>query len=72
MPLQINIYEKIMEQRPKKLLDRVHETIRRKRYSFRTEQSYVAWIRRYILFQDRCCSQEMGWAKIAVRYFYSL
>ncbi|MGH7800418.1 MAG: phage integrase N-terminal SAM-like domain-containing protein [Thermodesulfobacteriota bacterium] len=39
-----------MEQRPKKLLDRVRETIRHKHYSFRTEKSYVAWIRRYILF----------------------
>jgi len=34
-----------MEHRPKKLLDRVRETIRRKHYSFRTEKSYVAWIR---------------------------
>ena len=40
--------EKIMEQRPKKLLpddlieDRVRETIGRKHYSFRTEKSYVA------------------------------
>ena len=41
-----------MEQRPKKLLDRVRETIRRKHYSIRTEKSYVAWIRRYILFHN--------------------
>jgi len=61
MSLQINIYEKIMEQRPKKLLDRVRGTIRRKHYSIRTEQSYVAWIRRYILFHNKCCPQEMGW-----------
>ena len=61
-----------MEQRPKKLLDRVRETRRRKHYSIRTEKSYVAWIRRYILFHNRCRSQEMGWARIATRYFYSL
>ena len=53
-----------MEQRPKKLLDRVRETIRRKHYSIRTEKSCVAWIRRYILFHNRCRSQEMGWAKL--------
>ncbi len=47
-----------MEQRPKKLLlddligDRVREVIRRKHYSTRTEESYVAWIRRYILFRN--------------------
>lgn len=32
-----------MKQHLKKLLDRVREIIRRKRYSFRTEKSYVAW-----------------------------
>ncbi len=40
---------KNMERRPKKLLDRVRETIRRKHYSIRTGKSYVRWIRRYIL-----------------------
>src|SRR3972149_3489517 len=61
-----------MEQRPKKLLpddfigDRVCETIRRKHYSIRTEKSYVAWIRRYILFQNRCRSQVMGWARLGL------
>src|SRR5579885_1856000 len=55
---------KNMEQRPKKLLDRVRETIRRKHYSFRTEKSYVAWIRRYILFHNKRHPQEMGRAEI--------
>ena len=61
-----------MEQRPKKLLDRVREAIRRKHYSFRTEKSYVARIRRYILFHNKRHPQEMGWARIATPYFYSL
>ena len=52
-----------MEQRPKKLLDRVRETIRRKHYSFRTEKSYVAWIRRYILFHNKRHPLEMGRAE---------
>jgi hypothetical protein len=34
---------------PPKLLDRVRERIRLKRYSIRTEQSYVQWVRRFIL-----------------------
>ncbi len=55
---------RIMEQRPKKLLDRVRETIRRKHYSIRTEKSYVAWIRRYILFHNKRHPQEMGRAEI--------
>ncbi|WP_390904353.1 phage integrase N-terminal SAM-like domain-containing protein [Thermocoleostomius sinensis] len=39
-----------MASRPRKLLDQVCDTIRLKHYSYRTEQSYVAWIRRYSLF----------------------
>jgi integron integrase len=35
------------------LLDRLRQAIRLKNYSFRTEQSYVSWVRRYILFHDR-------------------
>ena len=37
-----------MYEKPKKLLDQVRETMRIKHYSYRTEQSYVDWIRRYI------------------------
>lgn len=33
-----------------KLLDQVRQAIRRKHYSIRTEDAYVNWIRRYILF----------------------
>ena len=39
-----------MGKRPKKLLDRVHETIRIKHYSIRTEEAYVSWIECYMLF----------------------
>ncbi|MFM7447513.1 MAG: integron integrase [Leptolyngbyaceae cyanobacterium] len=53
-----------METRPKKLLDQVRETIRLRHYSYRTEQSYVAWIRRYILFHHKRHPKEMGCAEI--------
>ena len=53
-----------MEQRPRKLLDRVREAIRRKHYSIRTEESYVAWIKRYILFHNKRHPLEMGCAEI--------
>ena len=46
--------------RPKKLLDRVRDAIRVKHYSYRTEEAYVHWIRRYILFHDKCHPQDMG------------
>ena len=41
-----------MEARPK-LLDTVRDKIRAKHYSYRTEQQYIAWIRRFILFNDK-------------------
>jgi site-specific recombinase XerD len=49
-----------MEPRPKKLLDRVRDAIRLKHYSYRTEDTYVDWIRRYILFHNKRHPSEMG------------
>jgi integron integrase len=43
-----------------KLLDRVHEIIRRKHYSIRTEQSYVDWIKRFIYFHDKRHPANLG------------
>jgi len=45
---------------PPKLLDRVKETLRRKHYSYRTEQAYVNWIKRYIFFHNLRHPAEMG------------
>jgi integron integrase len=53
-----------MESRPKKLLDQVRDAIRLKHYSYRTEQSYVAWIRRFILFHNKRHPKEMGHAEV--------
>ncbi len=50
-----------MEKRPKKkLLDQVRDVIRLKHYSIRTEEAYVNWIRRYILFHNKRHPREMG------------
>jgi integron integrase len=43
-----------------KLLDRVRETIRFKHYSLRTEQVYLDWIKRFILFHGKRHPVEMG------------
>jgi hypothetical protein len=43
-----------------KLLDRVHWHLRVKHYSIRTEQAYVDWIRRYILFHRKRHPNEMS------------
>jgi len=42
----------VMNVKPK-LLDQVRAKIRLKHYSIRTEQAYVDWIRRYILFHGK-------------------
>jgi integrase len=43
-----------------RLLDRVHEIIRRKHYSIGTEQAYVDWIKRFILHHDKRHPAELG------------
>lgn len=53
-----------MNPKPKKLLDQVRDAIRLKHYSYRTEQSYVGWIRRFILFHNKRHPQEMGIAEV--------
>ena len=48
------------KKRPKKLLDQVRDAIRRKHYSIRTEEAYVSWIKRFILFHNKRHPREMG------------
>lgn len=45
---------------PPKLLDQVRDRLRLKHYSLRTEQAYVGWIKRYIIFHDKRHPAEMG------------
>lgn len=52
-----------MEARPK-LLDQVRDTLRARHYSYRTEQQYVAWIRRFIVFHGRRHPREMSGAEV--------
>nr|QZL14091.1 integron integrase [uncultured bacterium] len=49
---------------PRKLLDQVRDQIRVKHYSYRTEETYVQWIRRYILFHNKRHPNEMGGAEV--------
>jgi len=43
-----------------RLLDRVRDAIRVRHYSLRTEQTYIQWIRRFILFHEKRHPDEMG------------
>lgn len=43
-----------------KLLDQVRSAIRLKHYSLRTEEAYVSWVRRFVLFHEMRHPAEMG------------
>lgn len=55
---------KVVSQDSPKLLDRVRAEIRLRHYSLRTEQSYVDWARRFILFHHKRHPVEMGATEI--------
>jgi len=57
-------------QKPK-LLDQVREAIRMRHYSMRTEEAYVSWIKRFILFHGKRHPLEMGEDEIT-RYLSAL
>ena len=48
-----------------RLLDQVRHAITARHYSFRTEKSYVAWVRRFVLFHGKRHPAEMGEAEIS-------
>ena len=52
-----------------KLLDLVRDAIRLRHYSIRTEQVYINWIKRFILFHHKRHPTEM--AEAEVRQFLS-
>jgi integrase len=59
-----------MDKKPKKLLDQVRDALRLKHYAYPTEQSYVDWIRRYILFHDKTHPKDMGEPEIQAFLIY--
>jgi hypothetical protein len=53
------------EQGKPKLLDQVRQLMRVRHYSLRTEEAYVGWIRRYILFLDDAGKKSPGFSLMA-------
>jgi len=51
----------------KKLLEIVRDKIRFKHYSYRTEQVYLGWIKRYILYHNKRHPKDMG--KVEIEQF---
>ena len=48
------------QEKPRKLLDQVRDVMRVKHYAFRTELSYISWIKRFILFHQKRHPNDMG------------
>ncbi len=48
-----------------KLLDQVRDVIRKKHYSIRTEQAYVDWAKRFILFHKKNHPKDLGEKEIS-------
>ena len=48
----------------KKLLDQLSDVLRTKHYSYRTEETYIDWVRRFILFHNKQHPEIMGAAEI--------
>jgi len=49
----------------RKLLDQVRDVIRRKHYSIRTEQAYIDWIKRFIIYHRKRHPGEMAEEEVA-------
>jgi len=47
-----------------KLLDQVRDAIRRRHYSYRTEETYIHWIKRFIYFHQKRHPNDMGEAEV--------
>lgn len=63
--------ELIMPNPKLKLLDQVREVMRLRHYSIRTEQSYCAWIRRYIQFHNMKSREELNGGEQKIELFLS-
>lgn len=51
--------------KPRKLLDQVRDALRVKHYAYRTEECYVDWVRRYILFHNKRHPKDMAESDVA-------
>lgn len=56
--------ESLAEARQPKLLERMRSHLRTRHCSLRTEQAYIDWARRFILFHGKRHPQDMGAAEV--------
>ncbi|HXS72655.1 MAG TPA: phage integrase N-terminal SAM-like domain-containing protein, partial [Rhodanobacteraceae bacterium] len=50
----------VAQSRSPRLVDEIRARLRLKHYSFRTEQAYIGWVRRYILASGKRHPRDMG------------
>ena len=59
-----NTIEKPPNVQPPKLLDQIRNKLCVKHYAIRTEEQYLHWIKRYIVFHGKRHPKDMGAAQI--------
>ncbi|MBN2117048.1 MAG: integron integrase [Anaerolineales bacterium] len=71
MPAQDSSTQNVSSaQKGRKLLDQLRDAIRTKHYSYRTEQTYADWCKRYILYHHKRHPAEMGMPEIQAFIIY--
>lgn len=55
-----------LQSNPPKLLDRVRAAIRLRHFSRKTEEAYVGWVRRFIIFHQKRHPAEMAEAEVTM------
>jgi hypothetical protein len=59
-PPKITRRQAPIDEVPPRLLERVRRAVRARHYSRRTEEAYVGWVRRFVLFHDKRHPERMG------------
>lgn len=59
-----DIHDRKTGSEPPRLLDLAREAIRRHHFSYRTEETYLQWMKRFILFSGKRHPREMGAAEV--------
>jgi integron integrase len=63
-PKILRMEAKVISQDSPKLLDRMRGAIRLRHYSIRTEEVYIDWARRFILFHNKRHPKDLGGAEV--------
>ncbi len=61
---------KSVQPQGKKLLDQMRETLQTQHYSYRTENTYVDWAKRFIMFHNKRHPKEMGESEVTAFITY--